>query len=343
MSKKKAVRHKRIGSKKIKRRSVLPAFFLLGALFFILFLLKTSSPSQKIASNVSRDSMQLETFYPSPSPRPPTPTPPPGVTPPVYVPPPPVDNGTCPPNDWITGGCTCTGNRQIWVYCDDTVPPTPPQPARGCIIMPGADNTMCENIIRDYPNCRLWCEMKPIIYLYPTSPTVVDVVIKTPGDIYISDPTYPAGGWKNILAFPSGKLFYEGKEYKELFYEISHKEVIAPRNGMVIERQNVRSEIKKVLLSYGLNEYEAGEFLTFWIPKLEQLQKPYIQFSIFPKQVKENMDKIVVTPDADTKIEVIAYFKGLDKKIEIDKLILPETPKRNGFVMVAWGGILESK
>lgn len=345
IAKEKSVVKKRKKKNKPLLRNIL--FFLAAlCLTFAFFYFKQSNSLLHVADNDSyKGSLQLGTFKtptPSPTPQaqPPTETP----TPEVYSTPTPVDNGTCVPNAWITGGCTCTGVRQIWVYCDDTQPPTPPQPARGCIIYPGNDagNTICRSIINEHPECRQWCEMKPIIYLYPLSPTFVDVSISTPGKIYVSDPLYPEGGWKNVLAFPSGKLLYNGGSYNELFYEIDHKDLQVPKDGIVLSLQTAESEMRAILGKYGLNSYETSEFLKFWMPKIISLKKPYIFFSVFPKEVKDKMDKITVSPEPQTRIEVIAYFKGLDEKIPVQKLLIPENPPaRTGFIMTAWGGIME--
>ncbi|HVT01646.1 MAG TPA: hypothetical protein VHE53_05480, partial [Patescibacteria group bacterium] len=62
----------------------------------------------------------------------------------------------------------------------------------------------------------VYCVGKPVIYLYPTKPTLVDVSVKTSGRIVVSDPLYPDDGWRSVLANPDGKLIYKNKKYKEL-------------------------------------------------------------------------------------------------------------------------------
>ena len=63
------------------------------------------------------------------------------------------------------------------------------------------------------------CGEKPVIYLYPETKTLVDVSVTTAGEIVVSDPLYPSGGWKNVEAYPDGTLYYQGGKYRELFYE----------------------------------------------------------------------------------------------------------------------------
>ena len=52
---------------------------------------------------------------------------------------------------------------------------------------------------------------------------------------------------------------------------------------------------------------------------------------------KENNMPLEVTPSPDSVIRIVMEFKGLDKYIEISEQRLV-TPKRNGFVVVEWGG-----
>ena len=97
--------------------------------------------------------------------------------------------------------------------------------------MPGTKNSICQQFDQNK-----WCEAfsgggdgwycigKPVIYLYPEKPTLVDVTVKTEGKIVISDPqieTYgglgspkqSVGGWTNVLANPDGTLLYQNKTY----------------------------------------------------------------------------------------------------------------------------------
>ena len=182
------------------------------------------------------------------------------------------------------------------------------------------------------------CWGKPVIYLYPTAKTLVDVEVKTSGKIVISDPLYPIGGWKNVEAHPDGTLFYNGKKYKELFYESEVKNYGAPSTGIIIPISSIESELKRNLLQLGLNEEESGEFLEYWIPRLKDLGTPYILFSIVEENVKRITDRIIVTPEPDTRIEFLVYFKPLEFPEKIKPLVLPQRPKRVGFTLVEWGG-----
>jgi hypothetical protein len=191
--------------------------------------------------------------------------------------------------------------------------------------------------------CSAACIAKPVIYLYPEHAMPVDVSVKVPGTIAVSDPLYPQNGWKNVLARPDGSLTYQGKQYSELFYESSvTPKIQMPKTGIVIRSDELSEKLTTATTRLGLNEKEQKEFLEYWVPALTNLHTAYIFFSIFPPDVKESLDHVTVSPAPDTRIEFIAYFKGLTKPIAVDPLVFPATPPaRNGFTEVEWGGTID--
>ena len=194
----------------------------------------------------------------------------------------------------------------------------------------------------DIPNGFL-CWGKPVILLYPETPTLVDVEIVSSGEIYVSDPLYPAGGWKNVLANPDGSLVYEGKNYKELFYESKVKNYGTPKTGLVFRTDELSEKLPELLYKLGLNhnETEIPEFMDFWLPKLYNLNSKYIFVSLIEEEVKKKNDLVLVTPEPDTRIELIIYFKPLDKLISTEPLKFGDRPERRGFTMVEWGGTID--
>ncbi len=187
------------------------------------------------------------------------------------------------------------------------------------------------------------CIAKPIVYLYPTEPTYIDVEVVAPGEVFVSDPQYPAGGWRDVLAYPSGDLVYQGSKYKELFYETRVKTKIEmPDAGIVIARERIEHELRSALFKFGLKDRELEEFLEYWVPTLENLNSDYVFFSVLTPDVKESVDKLIISPEPDTRIEIIAYFKPLGKPVDTKPLYVPESPPvRSGFTMVEWGGTID--
>jgi hypothetical protein len=188
----------------------------------------------------------------------------------------------------------------------------------------------------------IYCVGKPIIYLYPTKPTFVNVRIRTIGTIFVSDPLYPENGWKNVLAYPDGTLLYNEKSYKELFYETNVDTITAPSTGIVVKKSEIKKTLESITYQLGLTEYEQSEFMSYWMDRLSPLPQPYILISILEPDAKKIIDTVEISPEPDTRIEFIAYFKPLSKPISIPKLQLPERPIRHGFTMVEWGGTIDT-
>lgn len=188
-----------------------------------------------------------------------------------------------------------------------------------------------------------YCVAKPIIYLYPTAPTYVAVQVKTKGKVVVSNPTYPQGGWKNILAFPDGNLQYHKQPYSELFYESSISTFEKPTQGIVIPTAHLTENLNEILGQLGLVGSEKQEFLSFWVPKLQALNSSYIFFSVLSPTAKKAIDNVIITPKPETQIAFIAYFKPINSPNYGSTLQLPPTPQRIGFTSVEWGGIIDGQ
>jgi len=186
------------------------------------------------------------------------------------------------------------------------------------------------------------CIYKPVIYLYPTVPTDVNVQVVTSGSITVSDPFYPVGGWKHVLAYPDGSLEYQNKRYTELFYESSVNTFQKPDQGFVIPKDKLAENLDALLSKLGLIGSEKKEFISFWQPRLEALNSPYIFFSVLSSSAKGTVDHVEISPKPDTQIQFIAYFKPIATSTYGSALTLPPTPKRVGFTSVEWGGVIDN-
>ena len=211
-----------------------------------------------------------------------------------------------------------------------------PVPALG--FDPGVN---CGKWYDDLSNGEPWCVGKPVIYLYPEKTTSVDVELFIPGEIYISDPHYPKGGWKNVIAQPDGTLTYQNKEYKELYYETKVKINKIPLNGVIISTSELPEKLMDLTGKLGLKNDEQVEFLEYWLPQLYELKKPYILFSVLSHKEKERIDGVKIIPTPDVFINFIAYFKGIDHPIAVGKFTIPAPPERRGFTVVEWGGTID--
>lgn len=257
--------------------------------------------------------------------------------------------------------CTCTDSPtdELIVYCENIPGCTP---TGGGLIIQDANGQnpkldVCEfyqtafykspqfdEKRADTANCETWCYAKPVIYLYPTEPMFVDVSVTVPGEIIVSDPLYPEGGWKNVEAHPDGTLYYQGKKYKELFYESNVDDTRIPTRGLILKTTELREKLSIILTQLGLIKHERAEFIDFWIPRLEDLHTQYIFFSVIDPDEKQRIDHVTITPKPDTMIEFLAYFKGINMPLAPEPLILPKNPpQRIGFTAVEWGGTIDHK
>ncbi len=276
--------------------------------------------------------------FTTPSPTQVTPQP---TRPPVVFPTP----TSLPPDACIgyqpTTACTCYAPFHIATWCDGRQPPTIPDcdgPIAQCTDLGGKTG------------CIEYCAAKPVIYLYPEKPMFVNVKITTPGrfvdhipplEFFGNDNGVAIAGWTGVMAYPSGDLFYKNSNYKELFYDTSLSYVKAPDHGIFIERRNLKNELSKFVKGLGLNDWEAEEFTSYWVPKLYGLNKKYIFTSVVDQGEKMRVDKVEITPTPDTFIEFMAYFNGVDEVFASKPLTLSKAPERKGFTAVEWGGVIE--
>jgi hypothetical protein len=314
------------------------SFIKIGVLLLIIcvvfaaILVSKTPKDSKIASNTSRANIQIDAFNPKL-----TQTTAPTITEsrptPGNIPLCPIDSAKP-----ITLPCVCKGHQGIFT-CQN----------RKCVVKNPFDTQALADFCNQYILCETsldhgdgtYCVGKPVIYLYPTTDTYVDVTIKTQGKIVISDPLYPSDGWKNVLAHPNGKLEYMGKTYKELFYEIESGKVSRPKKGIVLSKNNLSNNLREKIILLGLTKKdEQDEFLEFWIPRLIKIDTPYIFFSVLEEEEKERLDSVLITPKPDTFIEFIASFAPLTNLESITPLTITPAPKRNGFTAVEWGGVI---
>ena len=182
-------------------------------------------------------------------------------------------------------------------------------------------------------------EKKPVIYLYPTKETDVDVELGAPEKLTVSYPKYDTA-WK-VTASPDGKLVDRttGRKLYSLYYETDYTSSKGIREeGFVVKGADSAKFLEEKLAQLGLNEYEAEEFIVYWLPQLEKNAYNYIYFAP-AAEIAENMP-FNVSPAPATVIRINMEFKALDAPIQVKEQQLPETPVRQGFTLVEWGGTI---
>lgn len=177
---------------------------------------------------------------------------------------------------------------------------------------------------------------KPVVYLYPTTPTQVSVQVGA--NITVSDPVY-AAGWK-VLAQPSGQLTTaDGRTYGSLYWEgKGYGSYPAITHGRVVSRGNIELELRHDLTAQGLNEQETQDFLDFWLPKMPNT--PYVRLTWLGTRAMNQLAPLTISPTPDTTIRVFLDFAG---QATPNTNLAPQTLSalpRTGFTLVEWGGLL---
>ena len=185
-------------------------------------------------------------------------------------------------------------------------------------------------------NSRRGVAYKPIIYLYPTEETEVNVILKNADKLTCSYPTYNSG-WR-VTAKPNGDLkeLNTNKNLYALYYESENTYGYKTENdGFVIKGEDSARFLEEKLKILGLTDREAEEFIIYWLPKLEANKYNYVRFAT-EGEINANMP-LEISPKPDTLIRVLMTFKGLERPVCVKEQEL-STPNRTGFVAVEWGG-----
>jgi|GEM_PF-4281411 len=191
---------------------------------------------------------------------------------------------------------------------------------------------------------------KPITYLYPTTPTNVQVKLKTTERLSVTYPEYDSlSGWQ-VQANPDGTLRTTEGEYFYLFWETEappegHP---LPDSGFVIVGKESASFLKEKLSGMGFTPKEYNELIVYWHPILKQ--SPYVQVHFAYEYLQGGRDYsnpsgksyclragIDVTPKPETLFRLMMYYSAvaIPRPIPIQKLPKLE---RKGFTLVEWGG-----
>lgn len=183
---------------------------------------------------------------------------------------------------------------------------------------------------------------KPVIYLYPRETTNVSVQIK-PDSLSFTEPFYH-DGWQ-VEAHPNGQLINlsDRKAYPYLYWEGQGKIYSQPQAGWVVKSANLKSFLSGKLKALGLKQNEIADFLDFWLQRMELENKPYYFITFMGNQTMDAIAPLTVVPHPDTVIRILMDYTPLDTPI-IPKTFPPiHTPRRTGFTVVEWGGVLRKK
>ena len=180
---------------------------------------------------------------------------------------------------------------------------------------------------------------KPVIYLYPETPTEVSVSLTLNGCLTCTYPDYEAG-WKGFTAHPDGTLTFPdglspaGREYYCLYWEGMQATEWDFSQGFCVKGEDTAAFLEWALAKQGLTPREANEFIIYWLPLMQE--NPYNIIS-FQTEAYTSTAVLEVTPAPDSTIRIMMAYYPSDEAVEITPQQF-ETPVREGFTVVEWGG-----
>ncbi len=174
---------------------------------------------------------------------------------------------------------------------------------------------------------------KPVIYLYPEKTTEVFVRLDFDGYFTETIPPY-RDGWR-VVASPDGQLIADdGRIYPYLFWEGVPNSGLTITEGFCIAGSQTRVFLEKILPEIGLSKNECAEFISFWLPHMENNEYNLIQFC-----GEEYLEaaRLEVTPAPDSVLRVFMAYRSSDEYVSLPEQTF--TPfVRTGFTVVEWGG-----
>jgi len=188
-------------------------------------------------------------------------------------------------------------------------------------------------ITPDFPNFPPGVR-KPAVYLYPQEKSEIEVSLDINGFITKADPDYLLG-WK-VTAEPNGLI---DSKFDYLFYEAQLNNLELSDKGWIVKYSDLEDWFDQNLPKLGLNQKESIQFKEYWLKELEESN--YYEIRILEKFfLVENMN-LIINPEPETIIRLNFYFKPHSEKIELKEPTI-KTPKREGFTVVEWGGLINN-
>ncbi len=175
---------------------------------------------------------------------------------------------------------------------------------------------------------------KPIVYLYPETPTTCSAELTLKGCLTCTYPSYE-NGWKDFVAYPDGTLIFpDGKEYYALYWEGVQDMQWDFTKGYCVRGEDTAAFLEWALSAQGLTPREANEFIIYWLPLMQD--NPY---NIISFQTTAYTDSAIleVTPTPDSLLRVFMAYYSSSVEVSMQPQSFEEF-ERHGFTVVEWGG-----
>jgi hypothetical protein len=175
---------------------------------------------------------------------------------------------------------------------------------------------------------------KPVVYLYPTQKTQVQVSV---GATFHHSIPASTGTW-SVVAQPNGVITKDGQTFPYLYWSGQGKGVYPTiTTGVVVPRDQVQTVLRQQLSQLGFTEQEAADFLDFWAQRMPTT--PYTRLTWLGNKEMDALAPMSITPKPDVVIRRFLDFEGLQQPVSLTPQQLTAIP-RHGFTAMEWGGLL---
>jgi hypothetical protein len=182
---------------------------------------------------------------------------------------------------------------------------------------------------------------KPVIYLYPTETTELNLQLYLQGGFTASIPPYGEKGW-TVTAAPDGTLLNQadGQTYPYLFWEGFGGEYPQSEFYDVVARDDVPMYLINTLWRAGFNQTEMRDFMDFWLPRMQGAR--YYKISWIGTEAFNQLAPLSISQKPDTMIRVLMEYEPLTAAEDSKPAPVAERPERTGFTLLEWGGVLKT-
>ncbi|MBO4635582.1 MAG: hypothetical protein J5685_00375 [Clostridiales bacterium] len=180
----------------------------------------------------------------------------------------------------------------------------------------------------------------PIIYIYGDEEESINVKLDIKGDLTCTYPEYDTeDGW-NVTASPDGTLTdMNGDKYRYLFWEADLDMDCDMSRGYCVRGCDTEEFLDQALAELGLNETEAADFISFWLPFMSESPYNVISFQTTTYTDAAGLN-VTPAPDVTVRVNMLWYMSYEYVDIEPQDLsgMNPGLTDREGLVLVEWGG-----
>lgn len=188
---------------------------------------------------------------------------------------------------------------------------------------------------------------KPVIYFYAKEEDLhrpFMVMLDYEGELKC---VYPAFNENNnawiFTPMADGRLKVGDRTCNNLFWEgVSDKFEPDFTYSYCVKGSDTADFLWEQLHKRGLNDTESGDFISYWLPRMQDNAYNIIAFQ------GENYTDIAKIktypwPELTTQIRVFMAFKASDKELPLTNIPDIKTPERKSYTLVEWGGMEVTK